>query len=109
MDLHEQSQIDEQSARKTLTVEQRRVILGWAISQRVRIGYRLISRTDTTAQMTRPKSFNTAFAVLSLILVVLFGIGLILLLIYFVIYLGQKEKSVYFEVDPFGGLKTIES
>jgi hypothetical protein len=98
----------EETASKISTIEQRRAILDWAISQRIRLGYRLAARSDTTAQLVKPKSFNAVFAVICVLLIVLFGVGLVLLIIYFIAYLAQKEKSVYLEVDQYGRLKVTD-
>lgn len=90
------------------TLEQRRTILGWAISQRIRSGYRLIERSDTNALLVRPRSVNVPFLVISTILIAAFGLGLLLLAGYFIVYLVRKNKSVYLEVDRLGRLKVTE-
>jgi hypothetical protein len=90
------------------TLEQRRAILDWAVSQRIQLGYRLIARSDTTAQLVKPKSFNTGFALLCVLMILLFGIGLVLLIIYFIMYSAQKEDSIYLEVDGKGMLKVSQ-
>ena len=90
------------------TLEQRRTILGWAISQRIRSGYRLIERSDTNALLVRPKTLNVTFIVISTLLIAAFGLGLLLLAGYLIVYLARQNKSVYLEVDRLGRLKVTE-
>ncbi len=90
------------------SLDQRRTILSWAISQRIRSGYRIIERGDTNVLLIKPKKFSIPFVIVSLILVPLFGLGLIPLVIYLFIFMARKNKSVYLEVDRLGRLKVAE-
>lgn len=78
-----------------LPIEQRREILNREVASFVRRGYRVISQSDTTAQLVKPKRFGCGWAI-----VALFTVGLALIL-----YLMQKEQSIYLEVLPNGKVK----
>lgn len=83
-----------------LSIEQRTAILEQHIGQLVRHGYRVISRTETTAQLVKPKEFSLLWALLWLgVTLCVFGLGILIYLFY---YLAQKDKTVYLEVDPYG-------
>ncbi len=66
-------------------------------------GYRVISRTDDTAQLLKPKNFSVVLAV------ILFLFFAIPFFIYLFIYLGRKDKQVYITALSDGNLKIIES
>ena len=66
------------------------------IAQYVRQGYRVMSRTEKSAQLMRPKEFSF-FAALLWFLV--FGVGL---LIYIFYYLAKSDNVVYLRVTPSG-------
>ena len=90
------------SSLKLLTVQQRTAILNKAIQGYQKSGYRLVSRTETTAQLYKPKEFSCCIAIIMIFLV----IGLLLYLIY---YLTKKDDTVYLEVDEYGRLHTQRS
>ena len=83
----------------TLTLDQRRDILEQAIAKYVKRGYRVTARTDTTAQLLRPKKFSLLWA---LAWFLLFGIGILVYLIY---YWSKRDDTVYLEVDSAGRVK----
>ena len=82
-----------------LTIEQRRAILQQEINKYVKQDYRVVSQTDTTAQLVRPKKFSCLIAVLALLVVV---IGFIIYLIY---YASKKDDQIYIEVDENGKVR----
>ena len=85
------------------SIEQRTAILEERIGQLVRHGYRVISRTQTTAQLVKPKEFSLLWALLWLLVTLcVFGLGILIYLFY---YLAQKDTTVYLEVDPYGQAK----
>ena len=63
--------------------------INWYINQ----GYRVMSQTDASAQLVKPKVFSFMWALIWLI--VGLGIGLVLYLIY---YASKKDKTVYLSV-----------
>ena len=63
-----------------LSIEQRREILQREIAKYMRKGFRVVSQTDTTAQLMKPKSFSFLWAFLWFLL---FGFGLIVYLLYY--------------------------
>ncbi len=69
------------------------------IEKYVSWGFRLISRTETTAQLVKPKTFSYGWAVFWLIFG--FGIGIVLYIFY---YLGKKDETVYLQVNHSGRL-----
>ena len=77
-------------------IDQRRAVLQREIARYVGDGFHVVSQTDTTAQLVKPKSFSCLLAVLGLLLFVL---GLVIYLIYFA---SRKDKTVYLEVDANG-------
>jgi len=79
-----------------MDIEQRRAILDREIQSYVRKGYRVLSQTDTSAQLVKPKKFSLILAVLLLILMVLPFV------IYLLMYVAAKDKTVYLSVDPDG-------
>ena len=82
-----------------LSIENRRTLLEGAIAKYVTVGYRVVSSTDTTAQMVRPKKFSFLWATLwSLV----FGVGL---LVYVFYYTSKKEDTLYLSVDERGRVK----
>jgi hypothetical protein len=56
-------------------------------------------RTQTTAQLVKPKRFSFLWALLWFLLL---GIGLVIYLIY---YAAKKDEDVYLEVDEFGNVR----
>lgn len=84
---------------KELTFDERRAILDKVIARYSRQGYRVLNRTDTTAQLVRPKQFSCLAATLWTLL---FGIGLIFYLFY---YAGKKDDMIYLSIDEHGKLR----
>lgn len=80
----------------TISLEKRREILNRTIANYSRQGWRLISQTDTTAQLVKPKSFSCLWATLWFLL---FGIGILIYLFY---YWGKKEDTVFISVNEYG-------
>ena len=82
------------------SIEQRSAILEERIGQLVRHGYRVTSRTETTAQLVKPKEFSLLWALVWLLVTLcVFGLGIIIYLFY---YLAQKDQTAYLEVGPHG-------
>ena len=79
----------------TLTLDQRRDILERAIAKYVKQGYRVTARTDTTAQLVKPKRFGCTWLLLSLL-----SLGIAL-----VFYLRAQDQAIYLEVTPAGRVK----
>ena len=59
--------------------------IDWYVNQ----GYRVVSQTDTSAQLVRPKTFSFVWAFLWFLCL---GFGLIVYLLY---YAAKKDKAVY--------------
>ena len=79
-----------------LALDQRRLVLQQSVAHYSAHGYRVVSQTDTTAQMMRPKRFSFVAAVLWFFL---FGIGL---LVYIFYYLAKRDSLLFVQVDEFG-------
>jgi hypothetical protein len=58
------------------------------------------ARTQTTAQLVKPKKFSFIWA---LVWFLLFGIGLIVYLLY---YWGKRDQTVYLAVDERGNIRS---
>jgi hypothetical protein len=81
-----------------ISVLERSTVLGRAVADYSRQGFRIVSRTDTTAQLSKPKEFSVLWATLWFLV---FGIGV---LIYVFYYMGKKDEIVYLEVGPDGAV-----
>ncbi len=81
------------------TIEQRRDTLQREVTGYIRRGYRVLSQTDTTAQLVKPKTFSFFWAFIWLLAL---GVGLIVYIIY---YMAKKDEQVYIEVDEEGRVK----
>jgi hypothetical protein len=79
-----------------MTEAERSAILDTEIERYITAGYRLMARTATTAQLVKPKSFNLGCAILGLLFLL---VGLVL---YLLLYLGQRDLAVYLSVDEDG-------
>lgn len=77
-------------------VQERSLILGQEIANYSRRGFRIVSRTDTTAQLSKPKEFSVLWATLWFLV---FGIGV---LIYIFYYMAKTDEIAYLEVGPDG-------
>lgn len=81
-----------------LSIEERTGILERHIGEWVKRGYQVVSRTDTTAQLVKPKDFNFLWAILWFLAL---GIGIVVYLLY---YLAKKDRMIYLEIDLFGNV-----
>lgn len=87
-------------AARQYSVEQRSAMLDEHIGRLVRYGYRVTSRTQTTAQLVKPKEFSLLWALVWLLVTLcVFGLGIIIYLFY---YLAQKDQTAYLEIDSHG-------
>jgi len=78
----------------TISIEERKEILEKEVGKYARQGWRIVSRTDTSVQLTRDK---TASCLLALILAIFFVLPAIL---YLLLYRGSE--NLYLEVDERG-------
>jgi hypothetical protein len=69
-------------------LEERSAILDAEVMKHARMGYEVRSRTQTTAQLVKPKKFSFIWA---LVWFLLFGIGLIVYLLY---YWGKRDQTI---------------
>ena len=69
--------------------------IGWYVRQ----GYRVVSQTETSAQLVRPKQFSIMWFLLGLLAV---GVGAVLYIIY---YMMKRDATVYLTVQPDGTVK----
>ena len=77
-----------------VTLEQRRTALQREVRKYVSRGYRVVSQTDTTAQLVKPKRFSLLW------FFILLGI------LYVPFYLFARDRQVYLEVDKYGRVRT---
>jgi hypothetical protein len=87
------------ATRPTLSIAERKAILDAEVTKYVKRGFRVQSRTDTEAQLVKPKKFSFLWAFLWLLL---FGVGLIVYLLY---YWSKKDEQVYLQVDEYGKVR----
>ena len=82
-----------------LALQERRKILQDQIAKYSRKGYQIVSQTDTTAQMRKPKIFSFLWAFLWFLL---FGVGI---LVYIFYYMAKKDTIVFIEVSEEGRVR----
>lgn len=75
-----------------LPIEERAEILQIEINRYLQRGLKVLSQTQTTAQLVKPKKFSCLLATLGLLL---FGVGF---LIYIFYYASQKDTQLYIQV-----------
>ena len=63
--------------------------IGWYVKQ----GYHVVSQTEASAQLIKPKRFSLVWAFLWFLLA---GVGVIVYLVY---YLAKNDKTVYLSVS----------
>lgn len=76
-----------------------RDILALEIQQYVQQGWRVVSQTETTAQLVKPKQFGCLAPTLFFFMC---GVGLIL---YLIAYASEKDQTMYLEVLPDGTVR----
>lgn len=79
-----------------LSTEDRAAVLEREVQSYVKKGYRVMSRTDITAQLVKPKHFSFILAIILLIIMVL------PFFLYLLWYLAAKDQTVYLSVDDKG-------
>ena len=79
-----------------ISTQDRRKVLQAEIRRRVSNGYRVISQTDSTAQLTKPRKFSLFWGVV-------LGLTFFGLVLYLLWYVSRaKETAIYIEVDDDG-------
>lgn len=81
---------------RQLSLAERSSILDAEVQRYQKQGYTLVSRTETTAQLSKQHEFDCCLA----FFLVLIVIGIILYLLYYLT--AKKEHLVFLEVDEFG-------
>ncbi len=66
------------------------------IDRRVRQGYRVVSETETSAQLIKPKVFSFVWAFVWFLFL---GVGV---LVYIFYYMAKKDQTVYLRVTEGG-------
>jgi len=79
-----------------LSETERSAILDAEVQKYVGLGYRLVSRTATTARLMKPRGFNLGCAAIGCVLLL---VGLIAYLIY---YASKQGSTVFLTVDERG-------
>ena len=92
--------MNEASASDELTFERRKEILQREISKYVKRGFRVVSQTDTTAQLVKPKVFSCFWAI------VWFLLAIVPFVIYLIWYAAKRDDQIYLEVTPTGRITT---
>lgn len=77
------------------------------IARQTAKGWQIINRTETSVQLRKPRQWSSILLVLGLILLCLYGAGLIVLLLALVDYLLQKEQVVFVTVSELRAQSTI--
>ena len=87
-----------QAAHAPLSLEARRDLLDREIARYIQEGFRVLSRTDTTAQLVKPKTFSLVWFLIWMLL-------LIGWLFYVAYYLAKRDETIYLEVTPGGRVR----
>ena len=87
------------SSQPTPSIEERSAILDREITKYIKRGFRVTARTDTTAQLIKPKKFSFLWAFLWLLC---FGVGVFVYLIY---YWSKRDETAYLEVTSYGKIR----
>lgn len=74
----------------------RRAILQRQVDSYVRGGFMVVSQTDSTAQLRKPKQFSCLWAAIWFLF---FGVGIVVYLIY---YASKQDELVFIEVNESG-------
>lgn len=86
---------------EALLTEERKKILEAEISKYVKTGWRVTTRTDTSAQLTRDKQASCGLALILALFLIVPAI------LYLLLYRGTE--SLYLEVDEQGKVNTTAS
>ena len=62
-------------------------------------GWKVVSRTDSSVQLVKPKQWNSTLLIMGLVLLIIFGVGLIFLLLAMLDYASQKEQVAFVEAQ----------
>jgi hypothetical protein len=89
------------SAEATLSLEERRVILEREVSKHTSQGWRVVSRTETSAQLERQTQANGCLGLLLLACFIVPGI------LYFLLYKGTE--GLYIDVQADGRVRATRS
>jgi hypothetical protein len=79
------------------------LILEREIAKYISLGFHVVSRTDTSAQLVKPKEFSGCIAIVGFLF---FAIGFF---IYLLLYMAAKDQTVYIEVDPYGQVRVMSA
>ena len=82
-----------------LSESERADILDVEVSRYTARGYRVVTRTPSSAQLVRPKRFSVVAALAWLLLL---GVGL---LIYLLSYAGQRDEAMHITVTADGRIR----
>lgn len=69
------------------------------VGEYMRCGFFVRHRTETTAQLVKPKKFSFVWALLWFLV---FGVGIVVYLIY---YAAKRDEGRYVEVNEYGAVK----
>ena len=83
-----------------LSAQEASAILDREVAKYVERGFRVISRTDATAQLVKPKSFSMLW--FFILMFTLIGWGF-----YVVYYLAKKDETIYLQVLPNRKIRRI--
>ena len=79
-----------------LSLSQRQAILQGQIGVYVGRGYRVVSQTETTAQLVKPKVFSCFWAI------VWFLLAVFPFIVYIILYAAKRDNQIYIQVQPDG-------
>lgn len=90
--------LDSLRSEQEALAEDRRLIEDY-VRERTAQGWQVISRTDNSVQLRKPKQMSGCLVILGVVLLVAFGAGLIVLGLAVVDYMSQKEQVIFVTAD----------
>ena len=83
---------------KKKSIGERKAILSSEITKYLKQGFRVVSQTDTSAQLVKPKSFGC------LIAFICFLLAFLPFFLYILYYWAKKDETIYLQINEFGEL-----
>lgn len=92
---------EEELPQRRISKKERHAILQEEIEYYLERDYRVVSQTDTTAQLVKSKVFSLLWALLWFLF---FGVGLVVYLLY---YVAKRDHQIYLSVDEYGKISQL--
>jgi len=74
-------------------------ILDMYIAEKSTQGWHVVSRSETSVQLRKPKQWSALGLILGFLLIIVFGIGLVIILLAIIDYLLKKDQLLFATID----------